>query len=322
MRLSNDKYNMKNKGVLVIFTLALFIFIAGCTTQTQTGAGVFVGGEKGLELSFIKDEPPAKVLDDNQDEFSITLLTKNVGEYDIPKGNIVASLQGISKEQFQMNSLNAKSDYSLAGTSKSRTRVESGEQQELSFGKSKYRPKLDTDYDIEMRADVCYQYETRVASKLCVKKNTAKREAKDLCQIDNDNLKVENSGAPVQVTNARQRPGGSNQIKFTFDIEKKGAGDVYEPGTFSSECNEQKDKKDHVRVAVSSVSGTLNVKCRQMNDASEGVVDLITGKRTVSCTVDTGSLQESAFNDAFRIKLTYFYKDSVTKSFTVEHPAF
>ncbi len=312
---------MKKKAI-IFFILLLSVFVIGCTTQTQTSSGVFVGGEKGLELSFIKDEPQAKVLDDNQDEFSITILTKNLGEYDIPKGGIVATLQGISKDQFQMSSLNSKSDYSLAGTSKSRNRIETGEQQELSFGKAKYRPKLDTDYDVEMRADVCYQYETRVASKVCVKKNTAKREAKDLCQTDNDNLKIEDSGAPVKVTNARQRPGGNNKVKLTFDIEKKGSGDVYEPGTFTTECNEQKDKKDRLRVFVASVSGTLNVKCRQMNDASEGIVDLISGKRTVSCDIDTGSLQESAFNDAFRIRLTYVYKDSVTKSFTVEHPAF
>ena len=45
------------KKVIIFFILLLLVFVIGCTTQTQTGSGVFVGGEKGLELSFIKDEP-------------------------------------------------------------------------------------------------------------------------------------------------------------------------------------------------------------------------------------------------------------------------
>jgi len=95
---------VRNKRGLisVIFILAVALFLTGCeqTEETTNLDGPYVGGSEGLKFSFQEYEPPQIVLDDSQEDFFITLVVKNMGEYTIPEEGIIASLSGVDANAF------------------------------------------------------------------------------------------------------------------------------------------------------------------------------------------------------------------------------
>ena len=308
-----------NKSTKLMLFLVLVLFIAACTkAPSASTSSRFVGGDKGLELSFIKDEPPDTVLDDNQDEFDIALSFNNVGEEDIKEGDVIVTLNGIEGSAFSLSSLSSKNEDPLAGKKKLSDRVVPGEEGEVIFNKLKYKDQLPADFDVELRADVCYEYGTKIMADLCLKKEASKRRTNDQCEISNENVGMDNSGAPVRVTNFAQRPKGSDKVQFTFDIEKTGSGDVFEPETFSDRCVIDNDKINKIDVDVRFLRSDAGISCSTLGDKSKGVVKLLSGKRTIRCDVSTSGLQEIAFKKPLLIKLDYVYKDSLEKTFTVE----
>src|SRR3989338_6074572 len=98
------------KSVLVLI-LMLSLFIFGCqnaTNKDSKSLGIFIGGTDGVDFSFITNEPPSSVLDNNQEPFFITLELQNKGEFTVPANKIIASITGINAEAFSLSSLNSK----------------------------------------------------------------------------------------------------------------------------------------------------------------------------------------------------------------------
>lgn len=317
------------KEILVLFLLIILIIgLSGCDRLKTNDNGIstkrYVGGDKGLEIEFEKNAPPERVGDDNSDEFDISLILKNKGEYNINKGEIIVTLQGLEKDAFSLGSLSKKSDFSLDGAEKFRDRTNEGEENTLEFRKLKYKHDLDADFPINIRADVCYEYETRATANLCLKKEANKRRGiRDQCDINEEKVEIENSGGPVKIENVEQRASGSDEIKFTFDVvaEVDDKHQIYEPGTFNSECGIDLDKEDRVEVELST-AGDVNIKCGKLDDRDRGEVDLIEGSRTITCGIKTSSLQEYAFEKQLKINVRYMYKDSSAEvDLTVEDSA-
>lgn len=307
--------------LLLIFIIALFV--VSCTKPQATSSNRFIGGDKGLEISFIKDEPPEIVSDNNQDEFDIGIALKNVGEEDIESGNIIITLNGIEKDAFSLSSLSAKNLDVMAGKHKltQGNRVIPGEEGEITFQKLRYKEQLPAELDIELRADVCYEYGTKSLVDMCLKKEPNKRRTNDICEITQESIPVDNSAAPVRVTNFAQRAGSSDKIKFTFDIEKTGSGDVFESGAFSDKCTTNNDKLDRINVDVRFIGSGASVSCNIEGSKNTGITKLISGKRTVRCEA-SGISQDIAFRKPLQIKLDYIFKDSVSKTFTIESSLF
>jgi len=308
---------MKIRGYFVFFVLLIFLLGAeGCPDKkTTTELGAYIGGVDGLEISFVDEEPPNTVLDNKQDPFYITLLVENVGEYTIPKGKIIATLSGISKDAFGLKSLNIKSVSDIFGKTKIGSEIIEGGLDQLQFDQANYKYDLTADFSTQLRADVCYGYKTNSLVTLCLKKNPIQRKQEDICLVTNDNVNVENSGAPLSVRNVKSRA-GSGGVTVTFIVENKGTGEVYEPDTFKDSCVLKSGVEDRVKVKVKSKSD-LNIKCGILNDGNSGVVKLIGRKRTVSCNIKTSSLQETAFEEPIDITLDYFYKEAIGKDLTV-----
>lgn len=304
-----------NKKVFIFLILALMIFAFGCkTTGTKTSTS------NGLDISFISDEPPEKVADADQETFKITLNLKNKGEFTIPKGKVIATLSGIPKDAFSLSSLDAVSKTSIEGVTKEDNKEIEGAEEELSFGDARYKEDLKLDFTYPIQADACYLYETDALASLCLKKNPLEKEKEtQACEISL-NLGVENSKAPLQITNVNQKGVGSNEVRVMFDIEKKGSGDVYENDAFTSTCSGQDDKKNKVKVSViTREQKNLDIKCSAIDDKSEGVIRLIDGKKTISCRIKTDNLQQSAFSTPLEINLAYFFRETLSKSLTVEN---
>ncbi len=312
----------------LVFFVPILLFLAGCAgfggtgTTDQEGEG-FAGGTQALQLGFLEEEPPEKVLDNGQETFLITLLLRNEGEYTIPKGRILASLSGISREAFTLKSLTVKSDFDLEKKAKSRDQVTPGGQEELNFGEAKYKPDLPADFNLDLRADVCYDYQTEAVTSLCLKKQAFSRtDVNDNCVLDNPSPQVENSGGPLQVSNVHQRPTGAHKIRLSFDVGNKGVGAVYPPGIFTSQCGGNEQQTDSLQVELMSTGNKYPISCSKFASGHKGVIRLVNGVKTVNCEIDTSGLQEASFTDFLIIKMQYMYRDSVSVPLTIENSDF
>lgn len=305
--------------------LAAVILLVGCTggggsgTKTLTS---YVGGDQGLSIEFNEDEPPKEVLDNDEESFFVSLVLKNEGEYTIKRNEIIASLSGISKDDFGLSSLDAENEFELLRKVKDGSTVREGDTDILEIGKGKYKDDLAADFTTTLVADVCYTYRTVAAASLCLKRDTIQHTLKgrrDACDINNENIKVESSGAPVQVTSLRERASGSNEITFSFLVENKGSGDTYEPNTYTSTCSGKEGEEGKAYIKVTSPSGKFSFRCRDVDDRAEGEIRLINGKKTVSCSLDTNSLQETAFEGRVNVEIDYQYRDAIKQDITVKN---
>jgi hypothetical protein len=302
-----------NKIHTILF-LSCLLVIAGCTSGDSTSSGRFIGGDRGLEISFVPNEPPAEVLDANNENFDISVLLRNVGESNVDKGEAIVTIHGLDQSSFSLNSLSERSDSDIERRQRIGGQITEPDEVDVRFRGANYKEDLDAAFDNEIRADVCYPYTTLSVADLCLKRNPTERRTRDQCDVSNNQINIDNSGAPVHVANVLQRSSGTDIIKFTFDVVRVGSGDVFDPGAFSNECisnDGTRDDEDKVLVTVSS-RGDLPISCSRLNDGVKGTIELINGRRSVRCDIDTSSLQEIAFERRVNIKLDYYYKDSTT----------
>jgi len=306
----------KKRTKLVLFLLALLV-ITACTQEKKIG-GAFAGGTTGLGANFVENEPPERVLDNNAEEFLVTISLFNDGESDVGVRNARITLVGIDAKDFQIKDMTKTNENLIRGVSKERDQVIPGDIEEVSFD-AKYKNDLDADFNAIIGANMCYKYGTRAVSNLCLKREIGGRQSTgDICLVD-ESKSIESSSAPVQITNLIERPVGKNSLRVMFDIENAGAGVVYEKGAFATgSCYEDKKREDRVNVDVSMVGKNLNFKCSKLDNKASGSVKLIDGRTTVSCEASTTSLQETAFESQLNINLDYVYKDYIETNVIVE----
>ena len=187
-----------NKKFLISTILISFVFIFGCAQDDGAPRGPFVGGTDGLKFGFVPGEPPESIFDDNQEDFDITINVENVGEFDIPANKVIATLSGVDARDFGISDPDRVLKNSLGKKTKSESEVFRGDQDELRYEGAKYKPDIVADFSTSVRADICYLYQTRATTKACLKKQASKRDISDFCQINNDNVEIFNSAAPVR----------------------------------------------------------------------------------------------------------------------------
>lgn len=300
-----------------IIFLAVVLVVSGCqgiagNKQPDAKQAMFVGGTKGLEIAFATDQPPQSILDNSQETFPISLLVRNKGEYDIPVNNLIASLSGIVQSTFSLSSLNTKNSLILNGVKKEGDTTTPGFDDILEFGQASYKVDLPGETTYTIRADVCYNYQTKAVSKVCLKKAPLKIDkVGSVCQITNSNLGAENSGAPVHAENARESTAGTNKVKISFKISNKDVGAVFQTNTFTDSCVGHDDEKDQVKVTVYNPERNFNIECPLLSNSNTGIVKLISKEREVSCTIDTTSMQDITFQDLIIVQLDYMYRQAV-----------
>jgi len=321
------------KKIYVLFSLfVLLLFIGGCKTTGETKLmKAFVGGSKGLDISFVEGEPPEKVADFNSEQFRITLLLKNEGELGIEDNNVRVTLSGIGQNQFGMTEefgmtegLTKTNTNFISGTEKRREEILDGGEDEITYT-AIYMPDLKQDFTPTITANVCYVYGTRTLTNLCLRKDIARKEREGECVVD-EYKTIENSGAPIQVTSLSEMKGGTNTVRVIFNIENVGSGTVYEKGTFSSgdcsESNDNRDKENKLNVEIKPIGGVdiANCECARLGGGSKGVVKLnIEGKAVITCVASTAGLQSTAFEAPLNINLDYDYKERISRKITVEN---
>ncbi len=309
---------MKKKSLFVL-VLSLVVLISACQNaqKEKQALGIFIGGNDGLDFSFKENQPPLKVIDNNQEPFFITLNLQNKGEFTIPENKIISSLSGVNGEAFSLSSLNAKLAIALEGKSKSGDQIVQSSPEELQFDQAIYKYDLNADFPTSLRADICYLYQTRSVAKVCLKKNPIEKNTEDKCTINSDKVIAESSSAPVKIKDVKQRSSAVNEIKLTFTISNVGKGQVYSPTTFSDKCVDVSAGKDEVLLEVTSNSAKSGIKCSQLKDTNKGIIKLALKEKVINCNIPTSNIQDIAFEEPVNIVLNYFYKDSIEKQITV-----
>ncbi len=306
----------------LVFALVLLALLIGCKQQadTQDLTSPYVGGTDGLEFAFQEDEPPLNVLDDGQEDFYITLLVRNLGEYTVPQGEAVASLSGIDANAFSLSSFNTKNTVAIEGTTNDQGFIIEGAEEILEFSQANYINDVMTDLNnVLLRADLCYQYNTEALAHLCLKKDVVKKSIEDVCDTTSPSVKLFNSGAPLQVTNMRQKAVGSGKVQIAFTVENAGGDLTYLPGSFTDACKGQEDNKDMVKVTLMNPQNNFVPECSAFGKSHTGNVRLVGNKKEITCTIDTSNLQEVSYQDLLIIDLDYDYRQAITTNINVKN---
>ncbi len=324
--------------------LFLILLVSACK-KTGAAAGTaprtpFIGGTSGIIINFEKDSPPPEVTDVGDFQFKAIARLKNDGEFKVEKDKIAVNLVGFDPQDFNaviddMRDQRPEDDLDSKKRDAEGSLIE-GTTTFVNFpsGIKNFEPKsLSGNTEFTFRADVCYNYQTKVNSKLCVLRDLINVRDDSLCKPTGSKT-VHSSSAPVQVTNFRQSVVGKDKLSFSFDVSLSGNVDVFWsskenlPSKFDNGCprtpKDRRQVENKVGVEVKTVpEADTTVKeptCGGLDGKSKGVVTLVSGKRTVTCTaeLDTNRLD---LEKVVEITLKYNALDNKETKVLVKHLA-
>ncbi len=314
----------KMKKVYLFSLFSILLLLAACSSSkpAATKAG-FIGGKEGLSPSLnVLSGKANEVLDANLEDFQIAVNLQNKGEYAVQQDEVLGTVTGVDYNSFSLTTPSLRNVEPLEKVRSDQSKSVAGGQTVLSFP-AKFRDDLPVDQVYDLGVNVCYKYQTGATSSLCLRREATKRgESSDKCSVNNNPV-IGSSGAPIQVTSISQRPTGANEISFTIAIENVGKGDVYPP-TFiqtNQQCLEKNDVKNKFQIALSFPENKPAISCPALANANQGMLQLIQGKATLTCKIDTSQEQDTTFSRSPNIQLDYVYKDLVSTKITVRNAA-
>jgi len=325
--LKKEVIGMKRIFLFLSFAVIL-IGLTGCGgTPTETG-NTFIGGTKGLEINFLQDSPPDEAFDAGQRPFDVTVMLRNVGEYDVPKESVKAKLSGLSPADFFVppEEFIKIADEDLTKTTKDPegNKIE-GTISTITFNNLDYRGILSGPTVFPIRVDVCYKYGTIAESRLCVKENVLNTREKAVCIVTEEKA-VENSGAPIHVTLFKEFAKAKDKIGFSFTVEQVGEGSIFKRETNCNAGTVSMIDENKVWVEVNTnVQAPLTCSGLIGGGDNYGYFVLFKGdqsagslSRTVTCTQELPPTT-TAYETLVRIKMEYDYRDFVSKEITIKH---
>jgi len=310
------------KKIIFIIGILSLLMLIGCETEEKkTIQTTYIGGQSGLIASFIEGAPPSEIFDNNQYPFGIAIKLENKGEFDIAVDAGYVEMLGFNPTDLGTTQANLKKNIGLMkGTKKNFDgSVLNGDSTVIEFNDLNYAVNLPGDLDLKVRANTCYDYATKVSTKICVKKDLLST-SKAICEISGEK-DVANSGAPIHITSFKENPIGSNKLQFTFVIEKVGeTNDRFFKKSTDCLDTATNMNKNIIHVKITSGVGGISPSCTGFREGSgsEGDVMLYDGApRTVTCTVDTTNVQ-GEFEDFMNIELGYRYMQFIEKSIVIK----
>ena len=294
---------------MVIALLAL----AACDEGEETSIrGTYIGGSEGIKMEFAPDAPPEMTADNKQQNFDIVVQLTNKGEADVEAEDAQVTIKGFLPEAFgkSKGDLEINPDETVEG----RIRTPDGTIIEPPYIEAivedlEYQNKEPGNIQLPIRAEICYLYETNIATKLCIKEDMLKQEDDDICEISSTRS-VSSSGAPVQVSKVSQTGAGRDKTRFTFTIANVDTGKVYRE---NSDCSPSTTDENKVYVEILELEGS-EVKCTGLQGGTEdtGYITLSGGTpRDVTCTATFSESQRTDRLQPFQIRLSYNYNEFI-----------
>ncbi|MBI2549985.1 hypothetical protein HYV83_02285 [Candidatus Woesearchaeota archaeon] len=335
------------KSVISVLFVALIVVLAGCSGGNKgpvsSSSTPFIGGTEGLTAKFAENSPPPEVTDAQKSTpaatsptptfpFDIVVLLENIGESDVLKGNAIVTISGLSASDFLKSGKNTKgAAVSLIGVNPTENlngvkkdpdgnKIPGGTT-DVWFRQLAYQKELQGNNPFPVQADICYTYQTKAQTEMCIRKDLTKS-VSGVCQIATQK-QVFNSGAPVHVTTVKESIAGRNKVLLTFNVKSISSGSVFK-FTDAVGC-ERGDFNTIDQVYVDVKTGLSDLKCNGLSEGEQvagvnggftGYLRLSNGEGTFSC------IQPTPEEDSVKkidIELTYNYLISRSTSILVKH---
>lgn len=305
---------MRSHALLLVLA-AIFIVACQPSEKTASTATPFIGGTNGLLINFAPNAPPSEVIDGDRFPFSAIVTLENTGESDVQANKLEVRLTGLYPPDFgQTGELKKNPAEPILGIKKdSEGNKIPGTVSQVEFENLNYKGRLQGNLQLPIRAEVCYNYETRGSAVYCMRKNLLTT-VPGPCKV-NEPKTMHNSGAPIQVVSFTESVAGSNTVLFNFKVSLKGNGNVFRGNT---NCNPVLQNENRVYVIVDS--GLNGLQCQGLqergSDGRSGFIRLTNGESTFTCTqpnINADAVKELS------VKLNYDYLETKTTQLLVKH---
>ena len=305
---------MKKRYLTLLVLFSLMLVVGQSCESSNKGEGVFLGGKEGLVSNFLDDAPPISGNFQNE-AFPIDLQLVNKGETEIGQGAAIIYLTGAvaSSNVFTAtlpNLMASNTEFVSPALDSDNGLVE--DSIVVPLGDVTYRGNiLGESIPVDVRANICYPYQTKVqVNDFCVPSTTRIAATDSECVVDpTANLikEKDNSGAPIHVVSLREQE-GPDFVRVTLDINNVGSGQVV--NTCQREIT--RENLDNVRVAMPQ-----NYLCTfKEGEASTGNVELRSGHAVLRCKRDVNN-PGSAFKEPLIMTLNYNYMQEVSKTVNI-----
>lgn len=336
---------MNKRYYILILLVFAIILVSACKRSGAATGGApktpFIGGTSGITINFEKDSPPPEVTDDSTFGFKTIVRLKNDGEFKVERNKIKINLVGFDPEDFgaqndDIREQTPEDDLDAKKRDAEGNLIE-GTTTFASFPKSRddFTPReFSGNTEFTFRADVCYAYQTKANAKLCVLRDMINVRDDSLCKPTQSKT-VHSSAAPAQVVNFRQSVIGKDKVSFSFDISLSGNVDIFRDKTdtnpssgFDSACprdpRKRREVENKVKVEVKTIPPSDPIvqtpKCGGLDSSNVGVVTLVSGKRTITCTADLNT-DRVDLEKVVEISLDYNVLDNKETKVLVKHLA-
>ena len=336
-----------NKRYVVIALLVCSILLVSACKQGGASTGgaprtPFIGGTSGITINFEKDSPPPEVTDDESFAFEAIVRLKNEGEATVDRNDIRVNLIGFDPDDFGKKFADLR-DKQPDDTLQSKKRDAEGNIIEgnptfVSFPSNvdSFKPtKFSGNTEFTFRAEACYLYKTEANTKVCVLKDMINVNDRSFCKPIGTKT-IYSSAAPVQITNFRQTVVGANKLSFSFDIVLSGnvdifwsrSSDITPSSRFDVACpsapRTRREMDNQVKVEITEIPEDpilgSNIKCGGLESGFKGIVKLINGRRTMTCTADVAT-DRNDLEKTVGINLMYNVLDNKETKILIKHLA-
>lgn len=315
--------------ISMMFLLIASLVLIGCTTDADPNnrgfVNPYIGGIRGLEIEFAQNSPPSEIFDNKESPFNVVIQVRNVGETSLGPNDGYIVLSGISPSEFGVSSSDMRREIPImrAAERLSDGTIIPGDIDVVEFPEMVYQQDIQGNFNTQIRASVCYNYETRSTTSVCLKAEAIDGlNLNDICQVNSDR-QVANSGGPIQLSSVRESSQGRDRIMVSYTLTNKGYPNEYffKPGT---DCDRSSTNRDRnvVYVEVEPIDNNrLNADCTGFiggGRGNSGYVELFGGSpRTISCTFDLTSV-DSDFEARSNVKIQYRYMQFIEKQILVK----
>ena len=335
---------MNKRNYLIVLMICLALLISSCNKSGASTGGApktpYLGGTNAITVNFEKDSPPPEVTDDESFAFKSIVRLKNDGEFKVEKNNIKVNLVGFDPADFGKDFSDLKDvvpqddlepkrrdaeGNTIEGTTTFATFPRSGDD----FVPTKFLGNT----PFTFRADVCYYYETHSQTNLCVLRDLINIRQNENCRPDTAKT-IYSSSAPVQVNNFRESVIGKDKLSFSFDIVLNGKVDIFadksetKPTNFDAACprdpRARREVENNVIVEITEIPKDpifTDLRCGGLDNSNKGVVRLVNGKRTITCTVSLVQDRSDYLEKRVGINLAYNVLDRKETQVLIKHLA-
>ena len=323
--------------------LALILIISGCinlnTGETTTKASSLYKGTSGLALSFIKNAPPSRVFE--KTDFNVVVKIENKGAYDIGfeegESNFGRGFFVITPETGYVNIKDIDENegvvpgegiafFEVRGKSLSNS---AGDEINIySTLKAGELSSLSQVHSSSIFATVCYPYQTKLSTSICIDSDTL-GSGKKACEVK-DLAFSGGQGGPIAVTKIEVQMApedGKIKPQLVIHMENQGKGEVVKKEKYEYACmsempeeTNQLDKYFNV-VNINNEKSKLSDKKLVCGTDEKNVVILSGKKGVIRCSPEEwGKEDKNAYVTPLSIVLDYGYSSTISKEFNIEKP--